>query len=149
MALKNTIKGQCLCGAVKFILKKRSFGLYQCHCSECRKITGSNANSSIFVPEEYFSWNEGKNNITKYIHVSGYRSDFCASCGSPVPNKMKTTAFYWVPAGALDENANLTIKAHLCVKFKAKWEQQKLEGSQYDEAPKLEELCKVLGHAGK
>ena len=141
---RNITEGKCLCDAVKFSLKGTNFDLYQCHCSECRKITGSNANSSVIVPEEIFSWIEGEGKITSYTHGSGYRSDFCSSCDSPTPNKIKNKPLFWVPAGALSQNALLRIKAHICLSSKATWETSELLGTQYNEVPSFEELLEVI-----
>lgn len=142
---QNITEGQCLCGAVKFSIKGTNLGLYQCHCSECRKITGSNANSSVIVPETLFSWVEGEEKITSYTHSSGYRSDFCSSCGSPAPNKIKNKPLFWVPAGALSQSALLEVKAHICISSKAAWETSDLTGTQYNEVPSFEKLLEVIG----
>jgi hypothetical protein len=37
------MKGECLCGDVEFEIKGDLPNLYQCHCSLCRKVTGSSA----------------------------------------------------------------------------------------------------------
>ncbi len=42
--------GQCLCGAVKFEILGPLPKLYQCHCSLCRKQSGSASN-----PERIFA----------------------------------------------------------------------------------------------
>lgn len=144
MENKYITQGQCLCGTVKFTLKGNSFGLYQCHCSECRKITGSNANSSVIVPEDSFSWLEGKEKISSYIHSSGYRSDFCSTCGSPTPNKMSNKHLFWVPAGTLNQNAHMEVKAHLCLNSIATWDASPQEGKKYEEVPSFDELLEVI-----
>ncbi|PRY63410.1 hypothetical protein B0H98_1085 [Vreelandella songnenensis] len=41
--------GECLCGEVKFEIDGKLPNLYQCHCSLCRKTTGSTANAATFV----------------------------------------------------------------------------------------------------
>jgi hypothetical protein len=75
--MERELNGQCLCGAVKFLLRAMPSQIYQCHCSQCRKITGSSANASCIIAEENFEWQQGESNIASYIHESGYRSDFC------------------------------------------------------------------------
>lgn len=63
------MKGQCLCKAVQFNIEADSIGIYQCHCSECRKITGSASNSSCIVPASQFYWVQGESNISSYHHI--------------------------------------------------------------------------------
>lgn len=138
------IKGRCLCGEVQFHIEGEQFGIYQCHCSECRKITGSSANSSCVVPIDRFTWLKGESSITSYIHESGYRSNFCSRCGSAAPNIMKNRRFYWVPAGVLEDSGHLKVEAHLCVASKATWESIGNQGVQYDAVPAFEELIATL-----
>ena len=40
------MKGACLCGKVRFEILGEVPNLYQCHCSECRKATGTSANAA-------------------------------------------------------------------------------------------------------
>ncbi|MEQ1661614.1 MAG: GFA family protein [Thiobacillus sp.] len=118
--------------------------LYQCHCSLCRKVTGSAANAALIVPSERFQWVCGLEHVASYVGKGGYRADFCSNCGSPLPNPLRGGAEYWIPAGLLEDNANLEVGAHLHVESKASWEVIATGGVQYQEAPGLEGLLKVL-----
>ena len=139
------IKGSCLCGAVRFEVEASALGIYQCHCSECRKITGSAANSSCLVPRDHFTWLSGREEIRSYVHTSGYRSDFCGICGSSAPNEFRDKPYYWVPAGALENTSLPSVKAHICIASKADWEHSPEAGVRYAEVPNLSELLEVLG----
>lgn len=138
------IRGSCLCSAVQFELDANALGIFQCHCSECRKVTGSASNSSCLVPKDRFTWLSGSAEVRSYVHSSGYRSDFCLNCGSPVPNEFKGKPYYWVPAGALENTSLPRVKAHICVTSKADWENLPEVGIQYAELPQLEELLGIL-----
>lgn len=139
------IKGSCLCGRVQFEVKSIALGIYQCHCSECRKVTGSAANSSCLVPRSHFKWLSGSADVRSYIHDSGYRSDFCPNCGSPTPNEFKGKSYYWVPAGALENTSLADVKAHICVTSKASWDHLPKAGVRYAEVPEIGKLLEVLG----
>ncbi|WP_354010018.1 GFA family protein [Endozoicomonas lisbonensis] len=78
--------GQCLCNEVRFKVSGQLPNFYQCHCSLCRKVTGSSANAGTIVNKESFEWLNGQENVSSFIKKTGYRVDFCKSCGSPVPN---------------------------------------------------------------
>lgn len=138
------MRGKCLCGEVEFAVSGTLPNLYQCHCSLCRKATGSSANAALIVPSENFQWVGGQDRITSYVKNTGYRSDFCSKCGSPLPNPLGSKAEYWIPAGLLEDNANLEIAAHLHVGSKASWDAVASSGVQYQEAPDLVSLLKVL-----
>jgi hypothetical protein len=46
------MRGNCLCGAVEFEIVGELRRLYQCHCSLCRKQSGSTSNSSLLIESE-------------------------------------------------------------------------------------------------
>ncbi|MBT9538501.1 GFA family protein [Thiobacillus sp.] len=138
------MQGKCLCGEVEFVVSGTLPNLYQCHCSLCRKATGSAANAALIAPSGNFQWVCGQEHIASYVGNNGYRSDFCSKCGSPLPNPLKGRAEYWIPAGLLEDNANLQIAAHLHVGSKASWDVIASSGVQYREAPDLDSLLKVL-----
>jgi hypothetical protein len=73
-----------------------------------------------------------------------YRSDFCSKCGSPLPNPLRGRAEYWIPVGLLEDNTKLEIAAHLHIGSKAIWDVVSSSGIQYQEAPALVSLLKVL-----
>ncbi|WP_248370754.1 GFA family protein [Vibrio cyclitrophicus] len=50
------MKGSCLCGDIQFEVKGVKPSLYQCHCSVCRKSTGSSSNTAAIVNETEFNW---------------------------------------------------------------------------------------------
>jgi hypothetical protein len=138
------MNGKCLCGAVEFEIVGQLSNIYQCHCSQCRKATGSASNSAIIVPEEQLQWHSGREYIRSYSDPSGYRSDFCSKCGSPVPNPLKGRPEYWVPAGLLESGPHIEVAAHLHVDSKADWDRISGSGIQFQQMPDFEQLLKVL-----
>ena len=142
------MRGSCLCGEVTFQIGGALPKIYQCHCSLCRKQGGSSSNSAIIVPAQNFQWLDGQEQISSYVRSTGFRSDFCSRCGSPVPNPLRTVAYYWVPAGLLDDDQNLEVGVHLFVGSKAAWDEIPANGLQYRAAPELSELIEVM-HAGR
>lgn len=138
------MRGKCLCGVVEFEIEGTLPRLYQCHCSLCRKQGGSSSNTGTIVNADYFRWISGQAHVTSWVKNTGYRSDFCSTCGAPTPNPLSNSAYYWVPAGLLDDSQQLEIAAHLFVGSKASWEVTELKGTQYETAPELVELIWLL-----
>jgi len=116
------MNGECLCGEVQFEIQSDLPNLYQCHCSLCRKATGSAANAATFVHQQNFRWLSGQDTITSFQKPTGYRSDFCSVCGSPVPNQLRGTELVWVPAGLLEEHFDSAVNVHLHLDSSAAWE---------------------------
>lgn len=118
------MKGECLCGRVAFEIDGELRNFYQCHCSLCRKATGAAANAATFVAESAFRWLSGQSEIRSFQKPSGYRSDFCPGCGSPVPNRLRDTEWVWVPAGLLSEPVASKVSVHLHTDSAASWAQE-------------------------
>jgi hypothetical protein len=142
---EGTMQGSCLCGAVEFRVEGVSSKAYRCHCSLCRKQGGTSSNLSVLVEAPNFSWVSGQEHISSYARPTGFRSDFCAQCGSPVPNPLRTTAYYWVPAGLLDDAETLEIGAHLYTGSKASWETIPSDAPHFETVPKFSQLIELLG----
>jgi len=138
------MRGSCLCGAVTFEIAGTLPNLYQCHCSLCRKQSGAAANAATIVPEVQFIWLKGQDKIKSWRKETGFRSDFCAECGSPVPNPLRNKPYYWIPVGLLDSTGVSVIDIHLHVDSKATWERNPDAGTLYAESPNLVELLELL-----
>ena len=128
--------GKCLCGDIP--------NLYQCHCSLCRKQGGAYSNAATIIHEDQFSWKSGQDKISYFRKETGFSSDFCATCGSPVPNRLRNTERFWIPAGLLEDGNGLEIVAHLYTKFKAPWDKIPGTGSNFEEMPDMEEFQNIL-----
>ena len=140
------MKGKCLCGAVAFEIVGKLPKIYQCHCSLCRRVSGSASNSAMLVAVADFHWLSGEDKIVKYQTASGFRSEFCGCCGSPLPNETKDGTLIWVPAGLLDDPAATGIAVHVYVGSKSSWDTAFLPDSapQYAEMPPAGELMALL-----
>ena len=97
------MNGKCLCGTVEFELSGDIPNLYQCHCSLCRKVTGSSANAAFRIAFDQFAWIKGSEKISEFVSQGGFKSHFCTTCGSPLPNLTANDSAYWVPVGLLED----------------------------------------------
>ena len=138
------MQGQCLCGDVRFRLSGVIPNLYQCHCSLCRKVTGSSANAALRIAREQLAWEGGEESIAKYVSASGFKSYFCSRCGSPLPNLTAKDTAWWVPVGLLEGGEQLRVAAHLFVASKAPWDVVPHTGQPFDEMPDAEALDNML-----
>lgn len=60
-----------------------------------------------------------------------------------MPNPLRSTPYYWVPAGLLEGDVQLTVGAHLFVGSKASWDVIASPGKQYETMPELHELLQL------
>lgn len=120
------IRGSCLCGGVRFEAERVSeFEL--CHCSRCRKASGSAFVAWLVAALDDLRFVRGEDLIVKYEAPileapPAYPVWFCGRCGSPLPNHAAGGTLWNIPAGALDDDPKLRPEAHTYVEFKAPWE---------------------------
>jgi len=134
------ITGQCNCGAVRFEIDAEPSGIYVCHCSICRRSTGSNGIAVLVVSNDDFRWTGGSDNIAKWAKPdSHWETWFCKTCGSRVPGHNDPSRMF-APAGLLsDTDDRLKVIHHIWVGSKASWDEIGDQGKQHAEA------CRVAG----
>ena len=116
--------GSCNCGLVTFEVRAELKDVYICHCSICRKSTGSGGIAVSIVANESFNWLSGLEHIKTWRKPGhDWETSFCTCCGSSLPGKNDENSTY-IPAGLFDSgHENLRVKQHLYVDSKACWEQ--------------------------
>ena len=114
------MQGGCLCGAIRFELAAKKLSAFQCHCSLCRKQTGTAASCGSIINAADFSWLQSDADIATWVKDTGLTAHFCKICGSTVPNKFRGQEYYWIPVGLVD-NANVEIVANIFVADSAMW----------------------------
>lgn len=129
------IRGSCLCGAVRFEYARAVTGVGMCHCSLCRKVSGTAGNAILVVPATDFRWTAGEDLQRTYRKPSGWQTTFCATCGSPLPQTLRGAAAYWVPAGLLDDDPGVGVGGHIWVGSKASWDEIADGAPQFEEGP--------------
>jgi hypothetical protein len=139
-----TLSGQCSCGLVGFSFSRASLLAYQCHCSVCRKATGSAFSTTLIAPESNFIWNRGGEHVSSYFKEGGYKVSFCSNCGSPVPNKFRNFSLYSVPLGSIDGQPDIRVVAKLHLNSRAQWDKDNFEGTRFPEMPMLQEMLELL-----
>ncbi|MFC3612808.1 GFA family protein [Lutimaribacter marinistellae] len=132
----NPTTGQCLCGAVKFRISGEFEAFFLCHCSRCRKDSGSAHSASLFSSTASLTWVSGEQSI-KTFRLSGSRhmKSFCASCGSALPVCQPEVGLLVVPAGSIDSPIDIRPNAHICCSSRANWDNDLASIARIDELP--------------
>ena len=120
------IRGTCLCGSVRFEVSEVSGPFELCHCSRCRKTTGSAFAASLHVARKSFRLVQGRDLIGVYEAPlaeapPAYRTCFCRRCGASVPDALSETAMIELPAGSLDDDPGIRPDKHIYVELMAPW----------------------------
>ena len=129
------VSGACNCGTVAFELSELPTDVYVCHCSICRRATGSNGIAVLVVPNEHFRWLQGEAAINTWEKPGhDWQGWFCRECGSPVPGH-NDSARMFIPAGLIvGHDEHLRVAHHIWVDSKAPWDEIGDQGQQHPEA---------------
>ncbi|MDK3017825.1 GFA family protein [Pseudodonghicola flavimaris] len=116
--------GGCLCGAIRFTIAGPFEHFFLCHCSRCRKATGSAHAATLFSNTARLDWLSGRELVRTFqLPGTRYQKSFCSHCGSPVPNLRRNGGQIVVPAGSLETVPILRPEAHICFSDRAGWEE--------------------------
>ncbi len=131
------MKGSCLCGTVTYEIDPPFRTFQYCHCSRCRKVSGSAYAPNIFVPPEQFRWLSGEQQLGRFEHPTAkyFASSFCKNCGSSLPWVVKGGMNVVVPAGTLDEDPGIRPKRRIFWESRAPWYQELCDLAKYDQFP--------------
>jgi hypothetical protein len=119
----NTVSGSCLCGSVKFEVTLPFAAFRYCHCSRCRKASGSAHAANAFVTQSQFRWVAGESLVKRYDLPEAKRFAvwFCSDCGTRVPHAIKSTDNMLIPAGLLEGDPGMRPENSIFWKSKAPW----------------------------
>lgn len=115
------IEGQCLCGDVTYEIDGEISSIWLCHCSKCRRSTGSAFHASAICDPADFRWRTGEESIREYEDSPGYIVRFCSRCGSPAPAYLEQFDRVFLHVGALDGDPGRRVVHHIFVGSKADW----------------------------
>lgn len=116
-------KGSCLCGSIQFLLKGEITDIIHCHCSKCRKASGSAYATNGFINSKDLVLTDNKNTLTYYEGSEGKRKYFCKNCGAPIysSNSLSSDRLR-LRLGCLDSDITERPISHNFVTSKANWE---------------------------
>ena len=119
----NKVKGSCLCGKVTYQYNGPIKVFQYCHCSRCRKFTGSAHASHIIIEPEQFEWLSGEEQLGRYEvpDAKHYATSFCKNCGSTLPWLTQSKKAMVIPAGTLDVDPEVRPVQNIYMAYKAPW----------------------------
>lgn len=117
----TTRQGSCLCGSRTYEIEGEFDGIWMCHCSLCRKVSGSNGIAILVVPKDRFRWLAGADHGITYELRPTYSVTRCATCGSPLPVE-EDEKYIYLPAGTLDDPLGVGFTQHIFCGSKADWD---------------------------
>ncbi len=129
--------GSCLCKKVNYEITG-NMGVFQyCHCSRCRKVTGSAHASNLFVSPDDFHWLSGEEYVERYDpeNTRYFATCFCKHCGSSLPWLSKSGKVVIIPAGSLDGDPLVKPTQNIFCGSRPPWYVNPSDLPEHDEMP--------------
>jgi hypothetical protein len=81
---KLNLSGSCLCGSVAYEITGTSRAFFHCHCSRCRKATGTGHASNIIMQPDSVTWTAGEDLLNSYKvpEAKRFMTTFCSTAST-------------------------------------------------------------------
>lgn len=126
-------QGSCLCSAVAIEVHGKIESIIHCHCSKCRKNSGTAYATNGFINTEDLVIKTGQDALTFYETSPGKKRHFCKICASPIyssneqsPDRLR------LRLGILDSDIVERPISHNFVSSKANWDVLDADLPRYD-----------------
>jgi hypothetical protein len=118
--MTDNVEGGCLCGAVRYDAPWPPTWSAHCHCSDCRKATGSAFATYAGILRDRFRWTKG---APKEVHSSpGVTRSFCGTCGTPLAYRGdRWPTEIHILAATLDDPSIAAPEAHMYTSEQLPW----------------------------
>ena len=84
MSNRESYKGSCFCGAVKFTVSGEPSGMGYCHCESCRHWSAGPVNAFTLWSPEAVKITKGADNIGTYNKTPQSSRKWCKNCGGHI-----------------------------------------------------------------
>ncbi len=135
--MSKPIEGACLCGRVQYQVSEPFDAFHLCHCSQCRRSTGSAHAANIFANADHFEWLSGEALVKRYTpdEPDIISKSFCTHCGSLVPYISLKSGKLIIPAGSLSADPGICPDDNIYWRDRADWYEAGLNARRVDQSP--------------
>jgi hypothetical protein len=129
------IRGSCLCGGVRFEVRPPFVRAGHCHCSRCRKHSGTAVCTQALVPREQFTLLQGEELICVFGEGQGAVKAFCTVCGSSLfGGRWPRGRLISIRMGSFDDDPGIQPQFHTFVGSRAPWDRITDDLFQFEDA---------------
>lgn len=114
------LAGRCLCGQVEYAVADGFAYALNCHCSNCRRATGSAFKPLAGIEREKFTITRGSEGLLIFGGELAHDAR-CGRCGSLLYSLVRERAFVHVTLGTLTDKPTICPSAHIFVGSEAPW----------------------------
>ena len=125
--------GSCSCGGIRYEIEGDIGPTYYCHCSRCRKTSGSAFSANGVIAPAQLRITRGQDLLAVFTADNGVDRKFCSRCGSHLlvsqGDQMR------LRLGSLDTPLGTSLGKHIFAASKADWFCIFDDLPRYDERP--------------
>jgi hypothetical protein len=131
------LTGSCLCGGVSYEITGEAGQFWHCHCSRCRKASGTGHATNILLKPDSVTWTAGEELLRFYKvpDAKRFATVFCSVCGSLMPRVAPDHSIAVVPAGTLDEEPGIRPQGRIFQDSRSNWSCDNAELPTFDTYP--------------
>lgn len=116
----RALNGKCYCGAVHYTVLDEFIYAANCHCSDCRRTTGSAFKPFAGIEREKLTVTKGHDKLKIFGGPDG-NNTHCTNCGSLLYSVVRDGAYVHVAMGTLVDDPAIRPTHHIFVGSKAPW----------------------------
>ena len=120
MTAPRSLVGRCLCGRLEYEVADAFEYAMNCHCSECRRATGSAFKPLAAIRASKLVLRRGEADVLRYGDDSGHDLHGGA-CGSLLYSLVREGRYMHVAMGTLVDAPSIRPTMHIFVGTKAAW----------------------------
>jgi hypothetical protein len=112
--------GKCYCGAVQYVVPDEFRYAMNCHCSNCRRTTGSAFKPFAGIERAKLGLTKGADTLMVFGEEIA-NDTHCRVCGSLLYSVVRDGAYVHVALGTLVDDPGIRPTRHIFVGSKAPW----------------------------
>jgi hypothetical protein len=128
------LQGACYCRTVQYAVADSFEYAMNCHCSNCRRTTGSAFKPFAGIARDKLRLTAGADALLVYGDETG-NNTLCKACGSLLYSVVREGKYVHVAMGTLIDAPTIRPTAHIFVGSKAPWYTITDDLPQHDEFP--------------
>jgi hypothetical protein len=132
---RRALTGRCMCGTVEYTVVDAFRYAMNCHCSNCRRATGSAFKPFAGIERTQLRIARGGDSVSIYGDEEAAHDVHCKTCGSLLYSVVRDGAYVHVAMGTLIDDPTIRPSMHIFVGSKAKWHQITDNLPQYEAFP--------------
>jgi len=116
----GVLEGACYCGAVRYRVADEFLYAANCHCSNCRRTTGSAFKPFAGIERGKLELTDGADKVLVYGEEK-LNDTHCGVCGSLLYSVVRDGEYVHVALGSLVDSPSIRPTEHIFVGSKAPW----------------------------